>query len=126
MDNFENECKGARRHRPVKRVPEALLTHWNRVDAAELLRALADHAKPDPSFHARKDPRSMRWHASLDGRDYSFVLTGPMFVDDRDNQGGLGAVKFVQHLLRCNFRKATQLLMEDARLRPFLPRANAS
>ncbi len=62
----------------------------------------------------------MRWHASIDGRDFSFVLTGPMFLDDSDNQGGLGAVKFVQHVLRCDFRAATRFLLEDPRAQPFL------
>ena len=63
----------------------------------------------------------MRWHASFAGRDFAVVLTGPMFLDDNENKGGLGAVKFVQHLLRCDFRTATRFLLEDARVQPFLP-----
>jgi len=124
VDNFSSGVTPhvcAKVRKAVKRVPDALLSHWNRVDAEVVLRALADYTKPDASFRPRKDPRSMRWHASIDGRDFSLVLTGPMFLDDIENQGGLGAVKLVQHVMRCDFRAATRFLQEDPRARSLLP-----
>lgn len=109
-----------------RRVPEALLAHWNCIDAVDVVKTLADHAKADISFRPRKDPRSMRWHASFDGKDFSLVLTGPMFSDDHDKRGGWGAVKLVQHLMNCDFLTATKLLREDPRAKPLLPRTAAA
>lgn len=112
----------APRRKRLQRVPEALLRHWNGIDAEDVLKALADHAKPDASFRPRKDRRSMRWHACIDGRDFSLILTGPMFLDDDENKGGWGAVKFVQHVQRCDFVAATRFLLEDSRAQCLLPK----
>jgi hypothetical protein len=80
------------------------------MDSSIPLRALADHAKPDPTFDPIKDPGTTRWHARVGVREYELLLTGPKFFDTRAGKGGGGAVDLAMHLLRLDFKSAVATL----------------
>ena len=89
---------------------EAELEGWRKMDSSITLRALADHAKPDPTFDPIKNPGTTRWHCRVDGREYELLLTGPKFFDTRAEKGGGGAVDLAMHLLRSDFKLAAHIL----------------
>lgn len=86
------------------------LARWRALDAARCLVALADHAKEDRSFKPRTSSETTRWHASVAGRDFEILCTGPKFWDTRSNQGGGGAIDLVMHLYDLDFKPAVALL----------------
>lgn len=91
-------------------VDNSLLQHWHSLDAAVVLRALAEHARPDPDFRPRKDRRTTRWHACVGGREFTLVITGPKFFDDHTQESGGGAIDLAMHVLRVPFSKAVKQL----------------
>ena len=93
-------------------VDNSELVRWQSLDAAVVLIALADYAKEDQSYVPRVNTRSSRWHASVVGRDFEILCTGPKFWDDRANCGGAGALDLAMHLLGISFKKAARLLAE--------------
>ena len=93
-------------------VDNSNLVRWQSLDAATVLKALADYAKEDPSYVPRLNTRSSRWHASVAGNDYEILCTGPKFWDDRANCGGGGALDLAMHLFGIKFKKAARLLAE--------------
>ena len=94
----------------MPKVSASKLDHWRTLDAVQVLSSLAEHAKSDVTFVARKDPATSRWHSSVDGRDFELLFTGPKFWDCRANAGGGGAVDLVMHLKGIDFKAATALL----------------
>ena len=50
-------------------VDNSELARWQSLDAAMVLRALADYAKEDLSYVPRLNTRSSRWQASVAGND---------------------------------------------------------
>ena len=90
----------------MRPVPEASLARWRALDAADVLVALAEHAKCDRTFVPAKSGSSTRWHATVAGTDFELVLTGPKFWDTRANVGGGGALDLVLHLVGGNFKQA--------------------
>ena len=94
----------------MRPVPEATLARWRALNAVDVLVALADHAKRDPTFIPVKQPGSSRWHACLGGVEFELVLTGAKFWDTRANGGGGGAIDLVLHLTGGDFKKAVAIL----------------
>ena len=92
-------------------VDNSELVRWQSLDAAMVLRALAEYAKEDPSYVPRLNTRSSRWHASV-GNDFEILCTGPKFWDDRAQCGGGGALDLAMHLFGLSFKKAARLLAE--------------
>lgn len=92
------------------RVEDGDLARWRALPASVTLVAVADHAKRDPTFAPIKDKATERWHATVAGREFELLLTGPKFFDTRAVKGGGGAVDFVMYLSRTDFRSATALL----------------
>lgn len=90
----------------MRPVPEASLVRWRALDSADVLVALADHAKCDRTFVPAKSGNSTRWHATVAGTDFELVLTGPKFWDTRANKGGGGALDLVLHLFADDFKGA--------------------
>ncbi|WP_234086827.1 hypothetical protein [Azonexus sp. R2A61] len=76
------------------------------MDMAKALLALADYAKPDPTFAPIKDQGTTRWHATVQGREFELLLTGSKFWDTRSEIGGGGAVDLSMHLFRSDFKTA--------------------
>ena len=93
-------------------VDNSELARWQSLDAAMVLRALADYAKEDLSYVPRLNTRSSRWQASVAGNDLEILCTGPKFWDDRANCGGVGALDLAMHLFGISFKKAARLLAE--------------
>jgi len=93
-------------------VDNSNLTRWQSLDAAMVLKALADFAKEDSSYVPRLNTQSSRWHALVAGNDYEILCTGPKFWDQRANLGGGGAVDLAMHLFGISFKKAARLLSE--------------
>lgn len=93
-------------------VDNLTLQRWRQLDAATVLRALAEHAKPDASFVPTKNTITRRWHANVQGREFELLLTGPKFWDNRMQRGGGGAVDLTMHLTGCGFRHAAAVLKE--------------
>lgn len=82
------------------------LERWRATPTLVVLQALADHAKQDLTFVPISSVATTRWHASISGRDFELLLTGPKFFDTRSNTGGGGAVDFVMHLCSLDFKSA--------------------
>jgi len=99
----------------MRRVPEEVLGRWRALDAANVLVALADHAKCDRTFVPSKSTGTTRWHASVGGAEFELVLTAQKFWDTRANVGGAGALDLVLHLVGGDFRQAVAKL-EAAKL----------
>ncbi len=93
-------------------VDNASLLRWRSLDSVVVLLALADFAKQDNTYVPEKAAGSTRWHASVLGRDFELLLTGPKFWNTRERVGGGGAVDLSIHLTGFNFVKATALLSE--------------
>jgi hypothetical protein len=93
-------------------VDKSLLERWRSLDAVDVVSALADYAKRDPSFVPIKSTTSERWHVSVCGRDFELLLTGPKFWDTRESAGGGGAVDLAMHLAGLRFKDAVRLLVE--------------
>jgi hypothetical protein len=91
-------------------VSGAELSRWRGVPAVDALTKLASYAKQDRAFVPVKDPRTTRWHATVQGREYELLLTGPKFFDTRIQRGGGGAVDLAMHLVGVDFRSAVELL----------------
>jgi hypothetical protein len=108
--NGEEHSYGVTKARGMRPVPEATLVRWRALDAADVLIALADHAKRDPTFIPVKESSSSRWHARVGNVEFELVLTGPKFWDSGANVGGGGALDLVLHLVGGDFRKAVARL----------------
>ncbi len=93
-------------------VDNSELARWQSLDAAMVLKALADYAKEDQSYVPRLNIRSSRWHASVAGHDFEILCTGPKFWDERAHCGGGGALDLAMHLFGISFKKAARLLAE--------------
>ena len=93
-----------------RRVDQAQLNKWRELDAAEVLLKLAGYAKRDSTFAPIKNQSTTRWHATVEGREYEILCTGPKFWDTRVEKGGGGAVDLVMHLSTVDFRTATRML----------------
>ena len=96
-------------------VDNSELARWQSLDAAMVLRALADHAKEDLSYVPRFNTRSSRWQASVAGNDLEILCTGPKFWDDRANCGGVGALDLALYFCGISFKKVARLLAERNR-----------
>ncbi|MFC5521773.1 hypothetical protein [Polaromonas jejuensis] len=95
------------------RVDNQILDRWQKLDASNVLLAVADYAKEDVSFVPAKKAATTRWHARVRQTEFELLLTGPKFWDVRANRGGGGAVDLVMHLHGCNFKPAAALLKES-------------
>lgn len=95
---------------PRRLVDNSSLDRWRSQAATATLVALADHAKPDPTYRPLANPASTRWHASVGRFDYELVCTGPKFLDTRSGRGGGGAVDLAMHLYNVDFKEAVALL----------------
>lgn len=95
------------------RVDNQILDGWQKLDASNVLLAVADYAKEDASFVPAKNAATTRWHARVRQTEFELLLTGPKFWDARANRGGGGAVDLVMHLHGCHFKPATALLKES-------------
>lgn len=93
-------------------VDKASLERWRSLDAVVVLQALADHAKPDPTYSPIKTQCSTRWYANVNGQDFELLLTGPKFWNTRQAVGGGGAVDLVIHLTGTDFKDAVRLLKQ--------------
>ena len=97
----------------MKPVDKLALARWRELDAVKVLSALAEHAKQDNSYAPVASNATSRWHATVDGRDFELLLTGPKFWDTRARSGGGGGVDFAMHLRDLDFRRATAWLSES-------------
>lgn len=91
---------------------KSLLERWRALPAEDALLAIADSAKPDPTYRPLKGVNSMRWHASFGQREFELLTTGPKFWDTRAQIGGGGAVDLAMHLACISFKDAVNLLRE--------------
>ncbi len=94
------------------RIDRDVLLHWQQLDAAVVLAAIADYAKEDKTFGPTKARTTSRWHASLNGNEFELLLTGQKFWDVRAKTGGGGAVDLVMHLAGLDFTLAIRRLRE--------------
>ena len=78
------------------------------MDLAKFLAEIAAYAKADPDFHPRKDSRTMRWFATVDGHEFSLVITGTKFFDDHTNAHGGGAIDLAMHLWGGSFNSTVK------------------
>ena len=88
------------------------LDRWRTLDAAITLQALADHAKRDVTFEPIKNAGTSRWHATVSGRQFELLLTGPKYFDVKGKKGGGGAVDMAMYVLRLDFKQAVCRLRE--------------
>lgn len=93
-------------------VDNLTLERWRGLDSVVVLSAIADYLKQDSEFEPRASHDSTRWFASVGGRDYEILCTGPKFLDTRAKHGGGGAVDMVMHLVKLDFKQAVALLKD--------------
>lgn len=93
-------------------VDNLTLTRWRALNASMCLVALANYAKADPTFQARANPHTTRWHANVAGKDFEILCTGQKFWDTRDERGGGGAIDLAMYLFEISFKKAVTMLVE--------------
>lgn len=96
----------------MPRPSEERLKQWRNLPALDVLLALADHAKADPTYVPVKDKSSSRWYASVRGTDFELLLTGSRFFDQGLVKGGAGAIDLAMHLTRLPFKAVVNLLEE--------------
>ena len=88
------------------------LGRWRKISAVDVLHALADYVKEDPTFVPRSSKSSTRWHAKAATREFEFLCTGTKFFDTRARKGGGGAVDLAMHLFQLDFKSAVKLLRD--------------
>lgn len=91
-------------------VDKLTVERWRNIDAHVVLTAIAGYAKRDPAFVPNKDPRTQRWYAALNQREFFLLVTGPKFWDESARTGGGGAIDLVRHLSNCDFLGAVRKL----------------
>lgn len=74
----------------MPRVSKAELAVMQATDAKIVLLKFADHAKPDPTFHAISSKHTSRWHVRVLSQDFELLLNGSKFYDTRQKCGGGG------------------------------------
>ena len=94
----------------MPRVDTDEIKRWRNLDATNVIVALAQHAKRDPTFIPIKDQSTTRWHVRVCDREFELLLTGPKYYDVRAEVGGGGAIDIAIHLCRIDFKAATGLL----------------
>ena len=100
---------------------EAMLAPLRRMQSEQVLRRLAMHVKPDPTFVPRKNLGSRRWHVLTQRGDFEIVTTASLWYDTREKFGG-GAIGLAMHLLGVSFVEVVRLLSNQEQLtRPHDP-----
>ena len=94
---------------------EAMLEALRRMQSEQVLRRLAIHVKPDPTFVPRKSLGSRRWHILTQRGDFEIVTTASLWYDTREKFGG-GAIDLAMHLLGVSFVEAVRHLSNQDRL----------
>lgn len=96
----------------MRAVDKSDLTRWQSLQAAHVLKSLADYVKVDTSFNPVSSHATTRVHVCVAGGEWELLLTGTKFFDTRAEKGGGGAVDLVMHLWRVPFRQAARLLKD--------------
>ena len=86
-----------------------MLESLRRMQSEQVLRRLAIHVKPDPTFVPRKNLGSRRWHVLTQRGDFEIVTTASLWYDTREKLGG-GAIDLAMHLLGVSFVEAVRHL----------------
>lgn len=94
----------------MKAVDNSVLLRLRRLDAAQVLAALATHSKRDPTYVPVQNQLSERWHTNFGEQEFELLITGPKFWDTRGRVGGGGAIDLVMHLTGDTFKDAIQRL----------------
>lgn len=88
------------------------LGRWRNISAVDVLLALADYVKQDPTFVPRTSKSSTRWNAKAANREFEFLCTGTKFFDTRAQKGGGGTVDLAMYLFELDFNSAVKLLRD--------------
>ncbi len=91
-------------------VDNSELERWRALPALHVLKMMADHIKEDPDFIPLKQRNASRWHASIGGYDYEFLVSGSKFYDTQQKRGGGGAIDLAMYVFGIDFKAAVQLL----------------
>ena len=97
-----------------RRFDETLLAGLRRLPSEQVLRQVAIHLKPDPTYVSRKNLGSRRWHVLTDRGDFEILTTASLWYDTREKRGG-GAIDLAMHLLGVSFVEAVQRLSDDGK-----------
>jgi hypothetical protein len=66
--------------------------------------------KADSTYELVSARDTLRYHVSVNGRDFELLVRGPKFYDTRLARGEGGAVDLPMHLHNLDFKDATALL----------------
>jgi|GEM_PF-553207 len=86
------------------------LERWRALDALMGLEKLGCYLKVAHTFEALTAYKTRRYKANAEGQDFELLLQSPKFYDTQRQRGGGGAVDFVMHIGRLDFKGATALL----------------
>ena len=92
------------------RISKFTLQRWQRLDAALVIRGIADYAKQDVAFKPRRRSDTSRGNVRVHETEFELLVTGPQFFDPRVSKGGGGAVDLVMHVYGIDFKTAVRLL----------------
>jgi len=95
-----------------RRFDEKLLGALRRLPSEHVLRQVATHLKPDPTYVSRKNLGSRRWHVLTERGNFEILTTASLWYDTREKRGG-GAIDLAMHLLGVSFVDAVQRLSDD-------------
>jgi hypothetical protein len=97
-----------------RRFDEKLLAALRRLPSEHVLRQVATHLKPDPTYVSCKNLWSRRWHVLTERGDFEILTTASLWYDTREKRGG-GAINLAMHLLGVSFVEAVQRLSDDGK-----------
>lgn len=92
------------------------LRRFREIPSADVLAALAEHLKADPTYVPVKDGSSRRWHVHTDRGDFEILTTGLKWFDMRAEKGGGGAIDLVMHMMGLPFVDAVKFLTKRFQL----------
>ena len=92
---------------------ESVLAALRRIPSEQVLRRLAIHMKPDPTYVPRKNLGTRRWHVLTDRGDFEILTSGRLWFDMRERRGGGSAIDLAMHLLGVSFVEAVRRLSAE-------------
>ena len=97
-----------------RRFDENMLAGLRQLPSEHVLRQVATHLKPDPTYVSRKNLGSRRWHVLTERGDFEILTTASLWYDTREKRGG-GAIDLAMHLLGVSFVEAVHRLSDDGK-----------
>ena len=91
----------------------ATLKRFREIPSEDVLVALSNHVKADPTYIPVKDATSRRWHVQTTRGEFEILTTHTKWFDTRAKMGGGGAIDLAMHVMGLPFVDAVKLLTKE-------------